>query len=411
MALNSFIVTDLAVNGLAAGLEGESEFLGTVGTRLSKEFARDNLDVGQTINEVLPPRPNPWIEGRVQNPSASVYEQVSTTVIQRNTSRMISDADLQLSRREFFEEVIMPDVNGGVREAERNSLEGIQYYPSMSNISSVGVDPTNSAIWGQTRAMYRMMLGPNKDIFGIMDPLTMQALANNEAKLFRPNTTVDVAALEGRVNTLVGVGDMYDSVNLHNFTNGDGKKVIAVNGANQTGTSLICDGASSGTTYKKGQQFYFSDTGVGAALDPEKHFALPFKQTFTLSQDCVISGGAVTLVFGPSIIIDGSLQDQLAAPPDGAVVTFLGDPSTTYKQHWLYNGGQRGAIQFVGLSLPTFEGRGGQSKMKTYKDVPLRSVYFTKYDEGQNYLRMDMMTGISTRRWQHVWRFWGEAVA
>ena len=410
MALNSLIVTNLAAMGQAAAFKGESEFIETIGTRMSKEFGMPNMNVGQTINEVLPPRPNPWIEGRVQDPSATVQEQVSVTVIQRNTARVISDAELQLDYRQFFEDVVAPDVNGGVREAEQNSLKTLLYYPSMSNLASVGVDPTNSRIWQQTRAMYSLMLGPKKDIFGIMDPITEAALADNESKLYRPNETVDIAALEGRVSRLAGVGDMFDSVNLPTFTNGDGKKVIAVNGANQTGTSLICDGASSGTTYKKGQQFYFSDTGVGNALDPEKHNKLPFKQIFTLSQDCTISGAAVTLVFGPSIIIDGSLQDQLAAPADNAVVTFIGDPSVTYKQHFLYNGGQQGAIQFVGLQLPTFDGRGGVAKMSKYRDVSLRSVYFTKYDEGQNYLRYDQMNGIYTRRWQHVWRFWGEAV-
>lgn len=408
MALNSFTLTDLAANGLVAAIEGKSEFLSTVKTRLSKEYARDNLDVGQTIRMVLPPRPNPWIDGRVIDPQASEYEQVSVTVVQKNTSRVISDAELELSRREFFEEVVKPDVNGGVREAEINSLKGILTQGSMADIDSVGQDPANSRIWGNIRAKAKMMLLPADDVYGIMNPLTMQALANNESKLFHPEETVTSAALEGRVNTLVGVGKMYDSVNIPNFTNGDGNQTCAVAGAGQTGSSLSVDVVASGATYKAGQQFYFSDATVGFALDPEKHFAQPFKQVFTLTQDCAISGNAATLVFSPAIVISGSLQNQLVAPPDDAVITFLGAPSGTYQQALLYGGE---AIDFVGLSLPTFEGRGGVSKMKKYKEVPLRSVYFTDYKAGQNYLRYDMMTGILINRWQHVWRQWGTKVS
>ena len=410
MSLNEFIITNLAANGLEAGFEGESEFLGTVGTRLSKEFMQPSLDVGQTINEVLPPRPNPWIDGRVINPQASVYEEVPITVIQSNTSRLITDAELVLDRKSFFEDIVKPDVNGGVRNAERAALLSIMTsYPSMVNIDYVGQDPTNSQIWSNTRAKYQMMLGP-KNVFGIMNPLTMGLLAENEAKLFRPSETVDVAALKGRVKELAGVGNLYDSVNLPTFLTSNTDRVGAVNGAAQTGTSLITDGWSSGTTFFKGEQFYFSTAGVGNALDPEIHTENPFKQVFTLSQDCAISGGAATLVFGPSIIISGSLQDQLIAPPDNTVITFIGDANTTYQQHFLYAGGDSGAINFVGLKLPTFSGRGGESKVKSYKNVPLRSVYFTDYKDGQNYLRYDKMCGAQTRYWQWVWRFWGSKV-
>jgi hypothetical protein len=406
MSLNAYQLTDLAVNGLVAAIEGKSEFLGTVKTRLSKDYAREGLDVGQTIRVVLPPRPNPWIDGRVIDPQATEYEEVSVTVIQKNTSRVISDAELQLDRREFFEECVKPDVNGGVREAEINALAGLMIQPAMADIDSVGQDPANSRIWNQIRAKGKMMLMPNQDIMGVMNPLQMAALADNEAKIFGPASIRDVAALDGRVRELVGVGKFYDSVNLPTQTNGTGDKLADVLLGGQTGTSLNIDGAGTGS-YLAGQQFYFSDATVGFALDPEKHFALPFKQVFTLTQDCPITAGAATLVFQPAIIITGSLMTQLVAPPNNAVVTFLGDPSGIYPQSMMYGGE---AIDFVGLNLPTFDGRGGVAKMKKYKEVPLRSVYFTDYKAGQNYLRYDQMTGIMTNRWQHVWRQWGARV-
>ena len=406
--VNEYQITSLALNGLAAGLEGKSEFIGTVSKRFVKGFMQKDINVGQTVDFVLPPRPNSWVEGRVIDPQATEYEKVSLTAIQKNTSRVISDADLELSAKEFFSDVVEPDINGGIREAEIESLLGVLNQGCMLDIDSIGQTPANSRVWSNIHAKSRMMLMPSQGNFGITDPLTMSALADNESKLFRPDELVDVAALDGRVSKFAGVGKFYDSVNLPTLTNGDGSCTgVLVKGANQTGNSLAVDTVAAGSKYLIGQKFWFSDATVGFALDPEKHFALPFKQTFTLTEECDVTANAATLVFAPAIIITGSLQNQLVSPPDDAAITFAGVPSGVYPVSMHYN---KDAINFVGLKLPTFQERGGVTKSKDYMGLPLRTCYFTDYKEGQNYLRYDKMNGICNVRWQHVWIQLGELI-
>lgn len=406
MAVNDFQVTNLAATGLQYEFDSSGEFIPTIGKRFAKEFAKPEMAVGQTINITLMPRPNPWIEGREIEPQGTAYDTVSLTVVQKNTSRVLSEAEYVLDAPRFYEDVVKPDVRGGVREADQSALTTVCTGAAMLNTDYIGQEPANSLIWSTTRAKARMMLTPSKGMIGIMNPLAMANLANNESKLFRPAEIVDAAALEGRVQMLGGVGKMFDSVNLPRQENGTANTTgVEVAGTQSPGSSLDIDGCGATKTYKKGQQFWFSDAGVGNALDPEKKTKLPFKMIFTLTEDVETDGGgAATITFTPAIITEGSLQNLESMPLNNADITFAGDPETAYPQSLLYHDE---AIQFVGLGLPTLSGQGGVTAVRDYKSVPLRTVKFVDYDTGLQKLRYDLMTGVVTCYPQMVWRHWG----
>ena len=402
MSLNSFAISSMAIKGMEAGLEGSSEFLSTVDTQYAKDYEDKSVNTGQTIEIVLPPRPNPWVEGREMEASGTEHERVPITVRQFNTGRVISGAELALSDKEFMDEVVKPDVNGGVREAEIRCLTDIMSQGSMANTASVGIRPASAQVWQETSAMARQMLIPKKNVNALLDEITMGRLASNESTLFRPAELVDSAALEGRVKELAGVGNFYGSVNIGEHVNGNGNVTgVLVNGASQSGASLVCDTATAASTFTAGSQFTLEDT---PAIDPEKKFAQTFSQVFTLTQDCVADGGGnVTLVFAPSIIVTGSLKNVLTAPANNANVTFLGNINKRYRQNILY---AKEAIAFVGLPMPALQGQGGVVKNGRYKNVPIRTVVFSDWKGGLHYLRYDLFFGVAVKRWQWIWRLW-----
>lgn len=402
MSLNSFAISNMAIKGMEAGLEGSSEFLSTVDTQYAKDYEDKSVNTGQTIEIVLPPRPNPWIEGREMEASGTENERVPITVRQFNTGRVISGAELALSDKEFMDEVVKPDVNGGVREAEIRCLTDIMSQAAMANTASVGVRPASAQVWQETSAMARQMLIPKKNVNALLDEITMGRLASNESTLFRPAELVDSAALEGRVKELAGVGNFFGSVNIGEHVNGNGNVTgVLVNGASQSGTSLVCDTATAASTFTAGSQFTLEDT---PAIDPEKKFAETFSQVFTLTQDCVADGGGnVTLVFAPSIIVTGSLKNVLTAPANNANVTFLGNINKRYRQNLLY---AKESIAFVGLPMPALQGQGGVVKNGRYKNVPIRTVVFSDWKGGLHYLRYDLFFGVAVKRWQWIWRLW-----
>jgi hypothetical protein len=405
--INAFAISSMAIKGMEAGLEGASEFLSNVDTRYASDFENKGINTGQSIEIVLPPRPNPWVEGREMEASATEHERVTLTVRQFNTGRVISDAELALSDKEFFEEVIRPDVNGGVREAEQRCLRDILSQASMANTASVGVRPASAAVWTETVAMARNMLIPEQreQVCAMLDHITMGKLASNEATLFRPAELVDSAALKGRVKELGGVGKMYGSVNIQSHTNGNGNVVgVLVNGASQSGSALVCDAATFASTFTKGSQFFIGGSPAVNAVDPEKKDVLSFPQIFTLTQDAVADGaGNVTLAFAPAIVLTGSLKNVSAAPQNNATVTFLGAASKRYRQNLLYS---PESVAFVGLPLPALKNRGGDVKVSRHKNIPIRTVFFSDFKGGLDYLRYDLFFGIAVKRWQWMWRVW-----
>ncbi len=405
---NGFQITKLVALGLGYGFESESQFLRTVSTNMPEKFLQKNLNVGQSIEMQLKPRPTPWIEGRVIDPNPTEYDKATVTVIQDNTSRMLSAAELTLSDKAFFTDIAEPDIRGGVRHAERKALSSLVAQAHMTDTETIGQDPSNAKVWGKLAAKGRLMLMPKRNTYGITNPLTMAALADNESKIFGPSALRDMAAYQGMVTgKLAGVGEMYESVDLPSITNGDGNVTGAtVDGADQDGNTLDITGAGNTKTYKKGQVFWFPTGTIGAALDPEEHTVLPFPQTFTLTQDCVSnSGGDVTLVFAPPIILTGSLQNMQEAPPTTTAVKFAGVAEKTYPISMFY---QEEAIQFVGLPLAAPQDPRVAYSVKKYKNVPMASTIFFDGKEGQNYIRYDMMTGICSVYYMHIWMQWGK---
>lgn len=398
--LNALAISSMAVKGMEAGLEATSEFLATVDTQYAKDYEDKKVNTGQTIEIVLPPRPNDWVEGRAMTPSPTEHERVSLTVRQFNTGREISSAELKLSDKEFMEEVVKSDNDGAVREAEIRSINDLLKQGAMGYTGSVGVRANSSQIWQRVAAQARLMLMPPKDVCALLEELTMAELANNAATLFRPGELVDAAALEGRVEKLARVGQMYSSVNIGRQENGAGNTTgVQVVGGNQSGSTLNVDGCGTGS-YKAGQQFYLPSRN---ALDPTKKKVLSFPQTFTLTEDAVITAGAATLKFAPAMIITGSLKNVVGSPADDAAVVFLGNPSKAYRQNLLY---QHGAVAFVGLSLPAMEGQGGVVKNGKFRNIPVSTVAFTDWMNRGHFLRYDLFFGACVKRYQHFWRVW-----
>ncbi len=406
---NGFQITKLVAMGLSYGFESESQFLRTVATNMPEKFLQKNLNVGQSIEMQLKPRPTPWIEGRVIDPNPTEYDKATVTVIQDNTSRMLSQAELTLSDKSFFEDIAEPDIRGGVRFAERKALSSLVSQAHMTDTETIGQNPANSKVWTTIAAKARLMLMPKRNTYGVTNPLAMAALADNESKIFGPSKLRDMAAYEGKITgQFAGVGEMYESVDLPTHTNGNGPVTGAtVDGADQSGNTLdIVTGVAAVRTYTKGSVFWFPTDTIGAALDPEEHTELPFPQTYTLTKDCVSdSSGNVTLEFAPPIILTGSLQNMTEAPPAGTAVKFAGAASKKYPISMYY---QEDAIQFVGLPLAAPQDPRVAYSVKKYKNVPMASTIFYDGKEGQNYIRYDMMTGICSVYYMHIWMQWGK---
>src|SRR4030067_1132808 len=122
-----------------------------------------------------------------------------------------------------------------------------------------------------------------------------------------------------------------------------------VNGASQSGASLIVDGFVASSTVKQGDVFTLA--GV-YAVNAETKQAYNFLQQFVATADVTLSGaGAGTLSISPSIVTSGATQNVSAGPADNAALTFVDTASTAYRMNNSYHQDAFGLVK-TGLYMP-----------------------------------------------------------
>jgi hypothetical protein len=189
-------------------------------------------------------------------------------------------------------------------------------------------------------------------------------------------------------------------------------KAGTVNGRRMTQTLVLSNAGTK--TYKKGE--VFTIPGVFAYDNRKQAPVTPARlQQFTVIEDATASGGAVTLRIFPAIIVPGSgTGDNInintahatvtAAPANGAVLTFLGAPSTTLSPRVLI---QKEAIvvNTVPLILPASD----TSMRRRLSKIPLtvRMWQHSDFYTGAHGVRFDVALNTNVRERMRIARFNG----
>jgi hypothetical protein len=189
-------------------------------------------------------------------------------------------------------------------------------------------------------------------------------------------------------------------------------KAGTVNGRRMTQTLVLNNAGTK--TYKKGE--VFTIPGVFAYDNRKQAPVTPARlQQFTVIEDATASGGNVTLRIFPAIIVPGSgTGDNInintahatvtAAPANGAVLTFLGAPSTTLSPRVLI---QKEAIvvNTVPLILPASD----TSMRRRLRKIPLtvRMWLHSDFYTGTHGVRFDAAINANVRERMRIARFNG----
>ncbi len=181
---------------------------------------------------------------------------------------------------------------------------------------------------------------------GILSVRDHWALAGSLVGLNNQNG-VSGDALEKAQLPLVGSVRPYMTQATVNLTTGTRATSGAalINGAGQTVTysavsstfqqTLAIDGLAAGATIKAGEVFAIA--GV-YAINPRTYNTLDYLQQFVVLQDATADGaGAIAaLSVACPLIIAGPQRTISAAPADNAAITFMGAPSTAYRQNAVF---------------------------------------------------------------------------
>jgi hypothetical protein len=224
----------------------------------------------------------------------------------------------------------------------------------------------------EARAKLSRSLAPEGDRCAILDPQANVDLVDALKGLFQDSSQIAKQYKEGMMGRTAGF-DFYENTLIDAHTTGaeGGGTVYTVNGATQTGTSLVMASVNSVHPESK------SDTGI--------------LQQFIARSD---QTGAGTLTISPAIITSGPRQTVTASPANASKLTFLGAASTAYNQSLLF---QKGFATFATADLVLPNGTDFASRQQ-YDGISMRIVRDYDVVKDRILTRCDVLYGYRMLR-------------
>ena len=198
------------------------------------------------------------------------------------------------------------------------------YRDIYQSVGTPGTTPSATLTYLQAGVKLSDSATPLKGRVAVLDTMAMATIANTSSTLFNPSAVISENYREGMFGRRqLGIDEWYQDQNRPAHTTGTfTSSTPLVNGASQTGSSLITDGWASGaSSLKKGDVF---TVGGVYQVNPSSKANTGRLQQFVVTSDISDSSGAMTIAISPSIITSGQLQTVSASPADNAVITVLG---------------------------------------------------------------------------------------
>lgn len=211
---------------------------------------------------------------------------------------------------------------------------------STKTLGTAGTGPNTAQIATQMKAHLDNMRAPAKERYAIFNPNDAALLNFAQSSFFNPAQDISKQWREGGLEPMAGFA-FWSSPNVQPITTGARNTGYLVNGASQSGTSLIVDTGTG--TAKAGEKFTIA--GV-YEVDPVTGLATNRLKTYVVGADYAGGGGTITL--GEEIVTSGPYKNVSGAPADNAAITFIGSASTTYGQNLFF---QRDAFVFGSAQL------------------------------------------------------------
>jgi hypothetical protein len=389
---------------VARGFLNEITFVKNLNRTYDDQYVISGAKVGNTVNARLPQRFT-VTDGQALQTQALYDQTVPITLTnQKNVAFAYSSAQATTELNDIRERYIQP-----AAEALANAADVLAWQNTYRDVySSVGT-PGGGAIsspltYLQAGVKLTDLSAPQDGRVAVLDPLAMATIANASSTLFNPSATISENYRKGQFGrNQLGIGEWYQDPNRPVHTTGTyTASTPLVNGATQTGSSLITDGWASGAAYlKKGD--IFTIAGV-YSVNPLSYQSTARLQQFVVTADIdsVSTTVNMTIAISPPIITSGQLQTVTGSPADNAVITVLGATSatagtlatTTSPQSMLFH---PDAFAFVMADLvqPTAGAQATTVRSKQF-GIAIRLVEQYQIGTDQNPSRLDILIGAAT---------------
>jgi len=321
-------------------------FTNRVNRQYSSKFAIEGAKIGTVINARKPPRYVGRTGTAIGVEDATETQVPVTLTTQFGVDISFSSADLTLSISDFSNRFIKPAI---ATIANKIDFDGLQLFKTVANsVGTPGTTP-NSLL---TYLLAGVKLDDNSTPMDgerscIVNPLMQATIVDALKGLFQASTEIKAQYEKGMMGTAAGF-DWYMDQNTGVATIGPQGGTPLVNGASQSGTSLIVDGftAAAASRLVKGDVFTIAGVfGVNPQNRQSTGALQQFVVTAAVSSD---AAGNATIPIFPAITLTGAFQTVTALPADNAALTVVGAANTVSPQGMAFH---KDAFTFVSADL------------------------------------------------------------
>lgn len=311
-------------------LENNLTFAKGINRKYDDQFAIGGAKIGDTINIRKPAR----YVGRT-GPALSLENHTETSVpltldTQFGVDIVFTSKDLTLSMDDFSQRFLEPALATVANKIDSDGL--LLYRDVFNSVGTPGTTPNTLLTYLQAGVKMKYEAAPVDNMRSmVIDPIAEATIVDALKGLFHATTEIEEQYKQGKMGMVGGFKWSMDQNVIHH-TIGTYAGTPLVNGASQTGASLITDGWASGaSSLTKGDVFTLANV---FAVNPQNRRSTGQLRQFVVTATISDTSGAMTLGIYPPIIgpnSDGSVtqfQTVNALPADNAAITVYGASGT-----------------------------------------------------------------------------------
>lgn len=393
-AANTLLTISMITKEALRILENNLSFTKRINRQYDDKFAIEGAKIGYVVNARKPVRYIVTTGQALQIQDATETQVPVTLTTQDHVDFQFSSADLALSVDDFKDRFLQPAVSALANKIDYN---GLQLYNQVYNaVGTPGSTPNALLTYLLAGVALDNNATPMDDSRYIVLTPKMQAYIVDALKgLFQQATAIAQQYVKGTMGVASGFTWAMDQ-NCPTHTVGPLGGTPLINGAGQTGASLITDGwtAAAANRLKKGD--IFTVAGV-YGVNPQSRQSYGDLQQFVVTDDVASDGaGNATIPISPSIITAGAFQTVDSVPADNAAITVLGAASTASPQGMAFH---RDAFTLVTADLPVPKGVDMGSRVSDKQlGISLRIVRAYDINTDQWPTRIDVLYGWASLR-------------
>lgn len=373
---NTLLTPDMIVRETMFLLKNQTKLASLVYKDHAQKFGQEGNKIGDTLRIRKPAR---YIggDGPTFEPEAMTEDYIYAKLQKYSKVHMSYGSDeLYLNLDDFSERHLKP-----ASVALANKLDrAIAQFMSDSIANCVGVPgtlPDELRTYLQAgQKLSEMGCPEDMEKYMVINAASRVEIIDALKGLFQDSAEVGRQYRSGRMGKTAGF-TWYEDENIVRHTNGTYTAMGLVNGANQSGTSLITDGWGTGAaSLRKGDVFTIANV---YAVNPQNRQSTGALAQFVITDDISDTTGAITMAIQVAggrggIEPSGQFQNVDSVPADNAQITILGASGAVGPDNLSF---VKPAFGFISAPLP--KSNVGESAVVTDPDTGISIRYLRQH--------------------------------